>query len=517
MVVIGFTGLELAGAFFAGGIVAAGFIRLLDLRLLKNIQKQANRSLEEAEAKSERILLQAEEEVSRLRQKAEQNVIAEKTALASKETTLSNRETILNRQLDELVQQEAATRESQNHAEELIESLRLEEKELHAKRKELSESLEACSRLTAGQAREMILAEAKARTAQTAQELEHRTLAEARAKAESQAKKIISIAIQRYAGEHAFESTTATVALNGDDIKGRIIGREGRNIRAFESATGVTVLIDDTPNAVVISGFDPVRREIARESMRRLIAEGRIHPTRIEEIVDRVTEEIGETLYKSAEDAVVTLNLPALHPEVLKVLGKLRFRHSYSQNVLDHSIEVAEITGLLASELNLDVTMAKRTGLLHDIGKALGHELDGPHAIVGGQFLKQYNEPQEVVDGVSSHHGETKEITIFGALSGAADAISAARPGARSETVTAYLKRLQNLEDIGLSFAGVEKCFAVHAGRELRVMVRPERINDEGAQELAKKLSRRIEDEMLYPGQVKVTVLRETRCIEVAK
>jgi ribonuclease Y len=336
-------------------------------------------------------------------------------------------------------------------------------------------------------------------------------------RAEEEARRIISLAIQRYASTHTFETTTATLALPGDEIKGRIIGREGRNIRAFEAATGVTVLIDDTPNAVVLSGFDPVRREVAREAMQRLILDGRIHPTRIEEVVAKVSQEMDETILRAADEAVFKVGLTPMHPEIMKLLGRLRFRHSFSQNILDHSIEVAQLTGLMAAELRVDITAAKRAGLLHDIGKAIDHEVQGSHAPIGAEFIRRYGEPEDVVNGVASHHDEVPHTNLLGILVSAADAISASRPGARSETMTTYIKRLEHLEQIGASFPGVDRCFAVQAGRELRVIVHPDKLDDLQSQALARGVVRKIEEELHYPGQIRVTVVRETRCIEYAK
>jgi ribonuclease Y len=350
-----------------------------------------------------------------------------------------------------------------------------------------------------------------------ANNLTRRILEEAKTRAEEKARQIISVAIQRYAGEHTFENTTASIELQGDELKGRIIGREGRNIRAFEAATGVTVLIDDTPGAVLLSGFDPVRREVARESMVRLIADGRIHPTRIEEVVAKVNLEMGETIVRLGEDAVAKAGLPALHPEIVILLGRLHFRHSYSQNILDHSVEVAHLMGLLACELGVDVANAKRAGLLHDIGKAVNHEIEGPHALVGAELIKRYGEVDPVVNGVASHHNDVPPVGPLGILVSAADAISASRPGARSESMTTYLKRVGDLEELAASFPGVEKSFAVQAGRELRVFVQPEQIDDEQAFALARNIASKIENELQYPGQIKITVIRETRCVEVAK
>jgi ribonuclease Y len=340
---------------------------------------------------------------------------------------------------------------------------------------------------------------------------------EAKAKAEEKARKIISVAIQRYAGDHTFENTTATITLQGDEIKGRIIGREGRNIRAFEAATGVTVLIDDTPGAVLISGFDPVRREVAREAMQRLIQDGRIHPSRIEEVVAKVNAEMDETIIGLGDEAVHKAGVAPMHAEIVKLLGRLHFRHSYSQNILDHSVEVAHLMGIMAAELGVDIVAAKRAGLLHDIGKAVNHEVEGPHAVVGAEIIKQHGESDAVVNGVASHHNDVPPIGPLGILVGAADAISASRPGARSESMTTYLKRIEDLEKIAASFPGVEKSYAVQAGRELRVFVHPEQVTDDKAFALARSIASKIQDDLQYPGQIRVTVIRETRCVDVAK
>jgi ribonuclease Y len=377
--------------------------------------------------------------------------------------------------------------------------------------------LQEASKLSEAEARTLLLKEVEMEALQDASNLTRRILDEAKSRAEEKARRIISIAIQRYAGEHTFETTSATLALPDEELKGRIIGREGRNIRAFEAATGVTVLIDDTPNAVVLSGFDPVRREIARESMQRLILDGRIHPTRIEEVVAKVAQEMDETITRAGEEAVTRSGLPPMPAEIVKLLGRLKFRHSFSQNILEHSIEVAHLMGVMAAEMGLEITAAKRSGLLHDIGKAINHEVEGAHALIGADLIRRYGETEEVVNAVASHHDEVPHHGPLGILVGAADAISASRPGARSETMTTYIKRVEDLEKIGRSYPGVEKCFAVQAGRELRVLVQPEQINDEQAFALARSLSRKIEEELQYPGQIRVTVIRETRCIEFAK
>ena len=430
---------------------------------------------------------------------------------------LVERESLINRQLENIVEEEKRLRSQQAVCQKKTDELDHQRHELCEVARQRRHELQCVCQLSEAEARTQLLKEVELESLQDASHLTRRILDEARARAEEKARRIISLAIQRYAGEHTYEISSATVTLPGEEIKGRIIGREGRNIRAFEAATGMTVLIDDTPNAVVLSGFDPVRREIARESMQRLILDGRIHPTRIEEVVAKVSQEMDETIVRLGEEAVHRTGLPPLHREVTKLLGRLRFRHSFSQNVLDHSVEVAHLTGLMAAELGLEVSAAKRSGLLHDIGKAINHEVEGAHALIGADLLRRYGESEEIVNAVASHHDEVPHHGMLGILVSAADAISASRPGARSETMTTYIKRVEDLEKIGLSFAGVEKCFAVQAGRELRVVVKPEQIDDEQAYALARNISRKIEAELQYPGQIRVTVLRETRCIEFAK
>jgi ribonuclease Y len=457
------------------------------------------------------------EEALKLREKTEEAFRARRREMDDLEQRLAQRETLINGQLEALLTQERNLREKQDGLLKRQAELELTQKELGELIQMRKEQLQKASQLNEADARCLLLREIEQESLQDATDLSRHILESAKTRAEEQSKRIISLAIQRYAGTHTFESTTATVALQGDEIKGRIIGREGRNIRAFEAATGVTVLIDDTPNAVVLSGFDPVRREIAREAMQRLILDGRIHPTRIEEVVAKVSQEIDESILRAGEEAIYKLSLTSMHVEIVKLLGRLHFRHSFSQNILDHSIEVAHLMGLMAAELGLDVSTAKRAGLLHDIGKAINHEVEGSHAIIGADFIKRHGESEEIINGVASHHDEVPHTNLLGILVSAADAISASRPGARSETMATYIKRLENLEQIGLSVAGVDKCFAVQAGRELRVVVHPDKVNDEQAFALARSLARKIEDELQYPGQIRITVVRETRCVEFAK
>ena len=471
----------------------------------------------QAESITREARLQSEEEALRLRQQTETGFLTRRTDLEAAEKRLNEREALINKQLHHIVEEEKHLRAQQSVCEEKAVALETRQQDLTALAAQRRADLARLSDLSEAEARAQLLKEVELETLQNASQLTRRILDDAKTRAEEKARRILSVAIQRYAGEHTYEISSATIALPGEELKGRIIGREGRNIRAFEAATGVTVLIDDTPNAVVLSGFDPVRREVARESMQRLILDGRIHPTRIEEVVGKVKQEMDDTILRLGEEAVQKVGLPPLAPEVTRTLGRLRFRHSFSQNVLDHSIEVAHLTGLMAAEMGLDVSAAKRAGLLHDIGKAMTHEVEGAHALVGADLIRRNGESEEVVNAVASHHDEVPHHGPLGILVGAADAISASRPGARSETMTTYIKRVEDLEKIGLSFPGVEKCFAVQAGRELRVLVQPESINDDQAFALARAISRKIEADLQYPGQIRIVVVRETRCIEFAK
>ena len=512
---------EGAAFVLAGAVVGYWLLRWKERNLHAAAALRELSMLESARRECENIArearLKANEEALQLRQQVERSFEAREHQIVEIEKRLIEREALINHQLDSMMKEEAKLRAQQDEWQKRADALETRQSELAQLILQRREELQSVAHLSETEARAQLLKEVEQAALHDANTLSRRIVEEAKTRAEEKARQIISVAIQRYAGAHTFESSSATVNLPNEDLKGRIIGREGRNIRQFEAATGVTVLIDDTPNAVVLSGFDPVRREIARESMQRLILDGRIHPTRIEEVVAKVKEEMDETIVRAGEDAVQRAGVTPFHPEIIKLLGRLRFRHSFSQNILDHSVEVAHLMGLMAAELGLDIAAAKRSGLLHDIGKAMNHEVEGTHAIIGADFIKRFGESDAIVNAVASHHDEVPHVGPLGILVGAADAISASRPGARSETMTTYIKRVEDLERIGMSFPGVEKCFAVQAGRELRVMVQPEQINDEQAFALARNMSRKIEEELMYPGQIRITVVRETRCIEFAK
>ena len=467
-------------------------------------------ALKTAETKKRESLLEVKEESIRTKNELDKEIKERRAEAQRYERRVQQKEENIDKKSDAIEKKEA--------------SLVAREEELAKQREEISklneqrlQELERISGLTSEQAKEYLLKivedEVKHESAVMIKEMENR----AKEEADKKAKEYVVNAIQKCAADHVSETTISVVQLPNDEMKGRIIGREGRNIRAIETLTGVDLIIDDTPEAVILSGFDPVRREIARIALEKLIVDGRIHPARIEEMVEKATKEVNAIIKEEGEQATFEVGIHNLHPELVKILGRLKYRTSYGQNVLKHSIEVAQLAGLMAGELGLDVKLAKRAGLLHDIGKALDHEYEGTHVDIGIEILRKYKESEAVINGMAAHHGDYEPKNMEAVLIAAADALSAARPGARRETLDAYIKRLEKLEEIANTTPGVEKSFAIQAGREIRIIAKPDAVNDEEIVFLAREISKKIESELEYPGQIKVNVVRETRAIDYAK
>ncbi len=463
-----------------------------------------------SEAKKKEILLEAKEESLKLKNDVEKDLKERRTELQRLERRLLQKEEALDRKSDSYEKKEDQLNKKTAEIDVLKETL-------NQKFLEQASELERISGFSKDQAKDYLLAsiedEVKLESAKLIKDIEGK----AKQEAEKRAREIIVNAIQRCAVDHVTETTVSVVTLPNDEMKGRIIGREGRNIRTIEALTGIELIIDDTPEAVVLSGFDPMRREIARIALEKLIADGRVHPARIEEMVEKAKKDVEALIREDGESAVFEVGVHGLHPELIRLIGKMRFRTSYGQNILKHSIEVAHLSGLIASELGVDPLIAKRAGLLHDIGKSVDHDMEGSHVSIGVSLLKKYRESDIVINAVEAHHGDVEPTNIFSIIVQAADAISAARPGSRRETLETYIKRLQKLEGIADSFKGVEKSFAIQAGRELRIIIIPEEVDDSSLVLLARDIAKRIEAELEYPGQIKVSLIRETRAIEYAK
>lgn len=483
-------------------------------KAIGSAETEANRIVSEAiksaEAKKKEFLLEGKDELHRLRNENEKEISDRRKEVQRQERRIQQKEETLDRKMDNLEKKENNYQRKQKEVEQKLQ-------EVEQVKKSQFEMLERISGYTADQAKDYLLQ-------QLDTELDHEKSVkileyEEKLKEESdkRARNIISLAIQRLAADQVSDATVSVVSLPNDDMKGRIIGREGRNIRTIETLTGVDLIIDDTPEAITISSFEPVRREIARVALEKLISDGRIHPARIEETVEKARREVEATIKAEGERTVVELGVNNIHPELVKLLGRLKYRTSYGQNVLRHSIEVAYISGMITSELGLNPTVAKRAGLLHDIGKALDHEMEGSHIQLGVEVARKYKESDAVIHAIHAHHGDVEAKTVVACIVQAADAISAARPGARRENIENYIKRLQQLEEVGKSFPGVDSCFAIQAGREIRVMVKPEQINDDKMAPLAREISKKIEQELEYPGQIKVNIIRESRVSDYAK
>jgi len=504
------------------GIILGFFIRKKVLESkVDSIEKYSRKLLTEAQKEAKSIkkeaALQAKDTLYQMKVEFEKETKEKKEQLYAQEKRLFSKEESLEKKSEQLDKREVRIVEKERAAEKIEGELRKKEREYRQLVEEQRKRLESIAGISAGEAKQLLIGAMESEAKHDAAKLIRRIENEAKSEADRKAQNILALAVKRYAGDYVTERTVSVVNLPSEEMKGRIIGREGRNIRAIEAATGIDLIIDDTPEAVILSGFNPVRREVAKISLERLIDDGRIHPARIEEIVSKVTKEIEAAIKEAGEQATFDVGVHGIHNELVKLIGRLKYRSSYAQNVLQHSKEVSFLCGIMAAELGLNVKQAKRAGLLHDIGKAVDHEVEGPHAIIGADLARKYGESNRVVHAIAAHHEDVEPASVLAVLVQAADTLSGARPGARQEMLESYVKRLEGLENIAMSFRGVNKSYAIQAGREIRIMVEGKAIDDDHAFILAKDIAKKIEEELTYPGQIKVTVIRETRAVEYAK
>jgi ribonuclease Y len=500
-------------AFWIRSRVTAGKIQAAQQEaagIIENAQKEAATVLKEAG-------LQAKDQLFQIKIEFEKETREKVVRLKKREKRLSQKEENIDEKAEQLEKRDAQQTKKERELEDRDEALKERETQYQGLIEEQKQQLEKISGLTGEEAKNLLVKAMEGEARYEAAKLIKRIETETREQADRKAKKIIATAIQRYAGDYVAEKTVSVVNLPSEDMKGRIIGREGRNIRALEAATGIDLIIDDTPEAVILSGFNCVRREVARISLEKLISDGRIHPARIEETVKKVSEQVDVGIRESGEEAAFDLGVHGIHPELIQLVGKLKFRTSYGQNVLQHSIEVGFLCGIMATELGLNVKQAKRVGLLHDIGKAVDHEVEGPHALIGAKLAKKFGEPPKVVHAISAHHEDIPPNSVLAVLVQAADTLSGARPGARRETLETYVKRLDELEKIASSFSGISKTYAIQAGREIRIIVESDKVSDAESVLLSRDVAKKIEESLSYPGQIRVTVIRETRAVNYAK
>jgi ribonuclease Y len=493
-----------------GLAAATAYLRYRSNQLVENAESKAERILAEAETASKETLIQARDEAIQLRNEAEQEYKRQERELRQEDTRLQRRRASLDERFEQLDKRERTLSQRQSALDKRYSQLEKQEQERLAE-------LQRVANLTQEEAKDLLLKTVEGEARQDMARVIREVEAEALEEGERRARKIVTLAVQRIASEQVSEVSVSTVPLPSDEMKGRIIGRQGRNIRALENATGVDLVVDDTPEAVLLSCFDPVRREVARVALSKLIVDGRIHPARIEKVVAKAREEVDQIIREAGEQAALEAGVPGLRPEILKLLGRLKFRTSYGQNQLDHSVETAHLAGILAAELGANIQVAKAGALLHDLGKAVDHEVEGPHALIGADLARRHGVPAAIVNSIAAHHGEAEYESLEAIVVEAADAISGARPGARRESLETYVKRIKALEDVASSFEGVDESYAIQAGREVRIIVKPEQIDDLAAIQLSKNVAKAVEENLQYPGQIKVTVIRETRAVDFAR